>query len=214
MDARRKAILGLAQHYHYDAEHANQVECLAGSLFIDLQQLHGLDDEDRKFLEYAAILHDIGSYLGARGHHRNTLQLIMMEPLMEFSREEKTFLANIARYHRKSHPNLNHTAFALLSEENQKKVWHLAPILRIADALDRSHKAPVNELQCELADDALILHIGASGDMMQEEASLNRRGDLFREVYGREVRLNLRPVRIMNAEPPDLTASEETEHPG
>src|ERR1041385_8934213 len=102
MNAKLNAILELARRYDYDAGHSHQVECLAGTLFMELEPLHRLSREDRKLLEYAAILHDIGYYVSSRGHHRHSLNVVVMEPLLEFSRDEKTIIANLVRYHRKT----------------------------------------------------------------------------------------------------------------
>lgn len=194
MNAKLNAILELARRYNYDAGHAHQVECLAGTLFMETEPLHQLGREDRKLLEYAAILHDIGYYVSARGHHRHTLQMIMMEPLPEFSREEKTVIANIARYHRKALPTIEHTAFGILSDEDKRRVSLLAPLLRIADALDRSHQGLVQELFCDLRDDALVIYAGSNIEMPVETAALDRRADMFRQVYRRDAQLRvLRP---------------------
>ena len=66
---------------------------------MELEPLHQLGREDRKLLEFAAILHDIGYYVSSRSHHRHTLNMIMMEPLLGFSREERNVIANIARHY-------------------------------------------------------------------------------------------------------------------
>lgn len=196
MNSKLDTILELARRYDYDAVHAAHVECLVGTLFMELEALHRLSRENRKLLEYAAILHDIGSYISDRGHHRHTLQMIMMEPLTAFSRDEKTVIANVARYHRKALPSLEHTAYGILSDADKRRVNLLAPLLRIADALDHSRRSHVKELSCEVTEDAVILHAGAEGDLAEERASVERRSDMFGAVYGREIRLNVFPPRL------------------
>ena len=194
MNQRLAAIMELARRYDYDPGHAHQVECLAGTLFMETESLHHLGREDRKLLEYAAILHDIGYYVSAKGHHRHALQMIMMEPLADFSPEEKNVIANIARYHRKALPTLDHTAFGILSDEDKQRVLYLAPLLRLADSLDRSHQGMVKELFCELRDDALIIYVGADNEMPVETAAMERKADLFRQIYKRDAALRvLRP---------------------
>jgi len=194
MNAKLSAILEIARRYDYDAGHAHQVECLAGTLFMELEPLHQLGREERKLLEYAAIVHDIGYYVSARGHHRHALQMIMMEPLPEFSREEKTVVANLARYHRKTLPTIDHTAYGILSETDRQKVNLLAPILRLADALDRSHQGQVQELFCDIRDDAVTIFVGADQEMPVESRAIENKADMFRQVYRRDVILRvLRP---------------------
>jgi exopolyphosphatase/guanosine-5'-triphosphate,3'-diphosphate pyrophosphatase len=199
MNAKLDAILELARRYDYDADHAHQVECLAGTLFMELESLHNLGREDRKLLEYAAILHDIGYYVTARGHHRHALQMIMMEPLPEFSREEKTVIANLARYHRKTLPTVEHTAYGILSDEDKQRVNLMAPLLRLADALDRSHQGLVKELFCDIRDDAAIIYVGSEMDLPVESAALARKADMFREVYRRDAQLRVLRPRLPNA---------------
>lgn len=194
MNAKLNAVLELARRYNYDAGHAHQVECLAGTLFMELEPLHGLAREDRKLLEYAAILHDIGYYVSSRSHHRHALQMIMMEPMPELSREEKTVIANLARYHRKTLPTIEHTAYGILSDEDKERVNKLAPLLRLADALDRSHQGLVQELFCEIRDDAVVIFVGAETELPIERQALERKADMFRQVYRRDVQLQvLRP---------------------
>jgi exopolyphosphatase/guanosine-5'-triphosphate,3'-diphosphate pyrophosphatase len=200
MNAKLSAILEIARRYDYDAGHSHQVECLAGTLFMELEPLHQLGREDRKLLEYAAILHDIGYYVSARGHHRHALQMIMMEPLPEFSREEKTVIANLARYHRKTLPTIEHTAYGILSEANRQRVNMLAPLLRLADALDRSHQGLVQELFCDVRDDAVTIYVGADQEMPVEGKAIDNKADMFRTVYRRDVSLRVLRPRLPRAD--------------
>lgn len=196
MNPKLDAILELARRYNYDPAHAHQVECLAGTLFVELQALHQLETSDRKLLEYAAILHDIGYYVSGKGHHRHALQMIMMEPLSAFTREEKTLIANLARYHRKALPSIEHTAFGILSDADKQRVGLLAPLLRVADALDHGHGGRVLELFCDLTDDSVILYVGAHGDLPDEAQALERRADMFRHVYRRDLQLRVLSPRL------------------
>jgi exopolyphosphatase/guanosine-5'-triphosphate,3'-diphosphate pyrophosphatase len=201
MNAKLNAILELARTYQYDAGHAHQVECLAGTLFVELEPLHHLGREDRKLLEYAAILHDIGYYVASRSHHRHALQMIMLEPMADLSREEKTVIANVARYHRKAPPRPDHTAFGILSDEDKQRVSYLSPILRIADALDRSHKGLVKELSCELREDAVVILVGSDDDLPEERAAVERKADMFRQVYRQDIQLQILRPRLPTSAP-------------
>ena len=196
MNAKRNAVIELASRYEYDVNHAHQVECLAGTLFMELEALHKLDREDRRLLEYAAILHDIGYYVSSQGHHRHTLQMIMLEPLPDFTREEKLVVANLARYHRKALPSLEHTAFGILSEADKKRVGLLAPLLRLADALDRSHQQLVKELFCDVRETGVTICVGSETEMAVEIAAIERKGDMFRQIYRKDVQLSVLQPRL------------------
>src|SRR5437660_3863852 len=165
---RLDAILDLARRYNYDAAHSHQVECLAGTIFMELAEYHKLERGDRKLLEYAAILHDIGYFVAPAGHHRHALMMILTEPLIPFSRDEVKIIANVARYHRKAAPSPDHTVYGTLSEADRQRVNVLAAILRVADALDRSHKELVRELTCEVTEDSVIFHVLADQELPVE----------------------------------------------
>jgi exopolyphosphatase/guanosine-5'-triphosphate,3'-diphosphate pyrophosphatase len=202
MNAKRDAILEIARRYEYDPEHAHQVECLAGTLFMELEPLHRLGREDRKLLEYAAVLHDIGYSVTSRGHHRHGLQIILLEPMPQFSREEKLLIGNLVRYHRKALPVLDHTAFGILSDQDKQRVGLLAPLLRIADALDRSRKKAIQELMCEIHEHHIALFVGSEQELPLEMIALSRKADMFRHVYRRDVELHvLRPQLTGDANP-------------
>ena len=53
-DVRRRSVIELAERCHYAPEHAQQIARLALSLFDQTRAVHGLDDREREWLEYAA----------------------------------------------------------------------------------------------------------------------------------------------------------------
>lgn len=197
---RLEAVLALAREFNYDAEHSHQVECLAGTLFIELADYHQLERSDRKLLEYAAILHDIGYHVSSAGHHKHSMMLILTEPLPPFARNEVRIIANVARYHRKGLPTIEHTLYGALSEQDRRRVDFMAGMLRVADALDRSHKSLVRELTCSITEDEVILQIVAEHDLPVEAAAVARRCDLFRQVFRKTPRLDVQLPKLTGPE--------------
>lgn len=202
---RLEAIMELAQRYEYDAAHSHQVECLAGTLFMELADYHKLERGDRKLLEYAAILHDIGYYVAPKSHHRHAMMMILTEPLIGFTRDEVKIIANVARYHRKALPNPEHTVYGTLNENDRRRVAYMAAMLRVADALDKSRKELVRELTCEVTEDAVILHVVADQELPAEAAALERRSDLFTALFKKTPRLEVQMPRL--AAPQDVFAT-------
>jgi exopolyphosphatase/guanosine-5'-triphosphate,3'-diphosphate pyrophosphatase len=158
---------------------------------MELEPLHKLTRSERKLLEYAAILHDIGYFLTSRRHHKHALQMIMTEPLLEFTRSEKLIIANTARYHRRAWPTVDHMSYGILSDQERHRVDLLSPLLRLADGLDSSHSSVVQELTCQIYDDSVILYIEAQADhdTTAEIQSALTRSELFRSVYKRGVKI-------------------------
>lgn len=146
-DIRYKSVIHLAENFKYEKSHAHHVAQLALSIFDQTKELHGLGDSGREYLEAAAILHEIGNFISHSQHHRHGYYLIRNSELLGFTENEKEIIANLARYHRKSHPkSKQHPEFARLSGDEKETVRKLASILRIADGLDRTHSSAVSSV--------------------------------------------------------------------
>ena len=100
----------------------------------------------RTLLSAAALLHDVGYHIAHDSHHKHSLYLIKNSELTGFSEAERDVIANIARYHRGSLPKERHLEFAALNLTDRDTVFKLGAIVRIADALDRSHESHISDL--------------------------------------------------------------------
>jgi exopolyphosphatase/guanosine-5'-triphosphate,3'-diphosphate pyrophosphatase len=144
---RYNSLVHLGEMYQYEKTHAHHVTSLSLSLFDQTKKLHGFGEREREYLQAAAILHEIGGYVSHSFHHRHSYYLIRNADLMGFTENEKEIIANVARYHRKSHPKAKHETFSLLSTDDKRVVTRLAAILRIADGFDRSHASFVKKVK-------------------------------------------------------------------
>jgi len=147
-DLRLQSVLDLATRCDYPADHSLRVAQLAEQIFQQTTHLHGLSEREGRLLHYAGILHDIGYYIGYSKHHKHAYYLVMNCDLRGFTPEERNIIANLVRYHRRATPKNGHAPFAALTSVAQKQVKRLSAILRIADALDRSHFSLVQEVRC------------------------------------------------------------------
>ena len=101
-------------------------------------------------------------------------------------------LALVARYHRKSAPSPRHQRYLNLESFRREHLRWLAGILRVADAMDRSHSQ-------KLLFDKLTLRPGvclifARGEGVEEaNFGLERKADLFQQVSGRQPLLKTDP---------------------
>ncbi len=192
-NVRYKSVLQLAEHCNYDKKHSDKVTYLASKIFNFIKENfeeYNLSDADREYLVAAGILHDIGHSISHSQHHRHSYYLIKNSELLGFNNEEIEIIANIARYHRKSHPKLKHDNFAKLSSINKDRVRKLSSILRIADGLDRSHRALIDDIKIERKNNTLNFYlISKSKELSLEIWGANMRKDLFEETYN--LKLNI-----------------------
>jgi len=138
-------------------------------------------------LHAAAMLHDIGLFIGYRKHHKHSYYLIKSSGPRSFDPIDLDLVANIARYHRKAHPTPKHLPFSQLSPAQQDVVRKLSAILRLADALDYGRQCKVQNIQCQRTRPKLLsVRIEGSGDMTDELRSAIDKTSLMNEVYGVE----------------------------
>lgn len=190
-DVRRRSVVSLAERCQYHEKHARNVAELALALFDGTRRKHGLGDGERALLEYAALLHDIGHHISYVGHHKHTYYLIKNGDLRGFSPEEVEVLANVARYHRRGHPRRRHDGFATLPRGSRRTVEVLAGHLRLADALDRSHRQIVHGLKVSGRGNALRVHCEVAGDPSLELWAVPRRAELLESTLGVTVRVDV-----------------------
>jgi exopolyphosphatase/guanosine-5'-triphosphate,3'-diphosphate pyrophosphatase len=188
----RTAVEGaaaLGRRYLFDEAHGMHVARLAGSLFDQLRELHGLDAGDRRVLLAAAVLHDVGAYVSRKRHHKHSLYLISQSELPGFAPGEMWLVANVARYHRKGEPTTDHDSFERLDAGERARVTRLSALLRVADALDREHLQAVRALHARVREGELVLEVEAEGDLLLERWALRQKAGLFTSTFGLEVRL-------------------------
>jgi exopolyphosphatase/guanosine-5'-triphosphate,3'-diphosphate pyrophosphatase len=181
--------LALGRRYNFDEGHARHVTRLALSLFDQLQDLHELDEADRRILLGAAVLHDVGQFVSYRRHHKHSLYIVYHSELPSFSRAEISLVALVARYHRRAEPKPEHFLFVDLAEVDRGRVRKLAAILRVADALDREHLQRVQTVTAVREGGSLVLEVEGRGDLLLEHWALRKKARMFESVFGVSARL-------------------------
>jgi exopolyphosphatase/guanosine-5'-triphosphate,3'-diphosphate pyrophosphatase len=104
-----------------------------------------------------------------------------------FTERERMGIANLSRYHRKSMPQPTHPEFQILDTEMRNAVVLLAPLLRIAVALDQSQEQKVERVEIAIQDRAVELRLVSDRDTDIEQWHASRAADVFREVYGKQL---------------------------
>lgn len=184
---RQESIKQLAESCEYDLNHCYHVTKLSLQIFNQLQEVHQLGSADLIYLESASILHDIGYHISHSKHHLHANYIIRFSELLGFNETEILVIANIARYHRKSHPKKTHQEFAILTEQKQLVVKKLSAILRVADALDRSHSSKVTNIVVENNEKQVTLKLTTVAEPDIELWSLGGRKLLFEEVFNKKL---------------------------
>lgn len=141
----------------------------------------------RGLLEASAYLHDTGHFISSTRHHHHSQYLVASSDLPGFDRDQRLFVANLCRYHRKSTPKPSHENFRALDSEQQDSLLRTIPLLRIADNLDRSHRQAVESVKADIRPDEIVLTLRSQGDAALEQWAAAQHGDVFLQVYGKRL---------------------------
>ena len=177
----------IADKYDDHRKHAQATTRFALLLFDKLMKLHGLEARERLLLELAGVMHDIGKYINPIGHYFYSYRLIISSDIMGLSERERTMVANVAYYHSSRTPQEADVNFQTLREEDKVVVAKLAAIIRVADALDRSHRQKVTDLTVRVQEDSITVLAAADEDITLELWTFAQKAVYFAEVFGRTI---------------------------
>jgi exopolyphosphatase/guanosine-5'-triphosphate,3'-diphosphate pyrophosphatase len=190
-DVRRRSVVELAERCRYLPAHARQVARLSLALFDGLADRHGLGAREREWLEYGALLHDIGTHVSYEAHHKHAYYLIRHGGLRGFEPDEVRVIGLVARYHRQATPKRSHEGFGSLGKPRRRAVRLLGAIVRLAEGLDRSHAQLVRDLRIERGKRRATITLSAVDDAELELWAARRHAGPLADALRTEIRLVL-----------------------
>jgi exopolyphosphatase / guanosine-5'-triphosphate,3'-diphosphate pyrophosphatase len=190
-DIRRRSTIELAERCNYLADHAAQVARLSLAVFDQTRSVHGRTDRDREWLEYAALMHDIGVHISYPRHHKHSYYLIKNGDLRGFDPQEIEVMALLALYHRRGTPKKSQAEYADLPADIRRSVRLLSAILRLAESLDRSHAQVISGLDLRDRGEDFLLQLRTAGDAELEVWAANRHLAPIEALVGKPIRLEV-----------------------
>jgi exopolyphosphatase/guanosine-5'-triphosphate,3'-diphosphate pyrophosphatase len=186
-EGRARAAAAVGRRLRFDEKHARQVTHLALQLYDQLAGVHGLPPSARSLLEAAALLHDVGHTVSPSRHHKHSFYLVQNADIAGFSDQERHTVALVARYHRRSPPERGRPDLEELTAAELRQVRRMVAILRVADALDRSHHQPVRDVRASLVGGRVRVVARARGPIDLELWDVEREAAWFRRALGRRL---------------------------
>ena len=183
----------LAKRYKCNSSHNQALEDYALRIFDATGKYHGMGKKERLLLQISVLLHACGKFISMKNSNECAYNIIMSTEIIGLSHLEREIVANVVRYnirdfeYDKVHLELG--AFQSgLTDGDVKKVTvligKLTSILRLANAMDRSHKQKLAGCRITLKDRKLMITTGYEGDITLERVSFEQKADFFEEIYG------------------------------
>jgi len=181
------ASRNLAKRYKGNTGHTELLEEGALAIYDAMKKYHGLGKRERLLLQIATILHDCGKYISMTQPGECAYNIIMATEIIGLSHNEREIVANVVRYNTREFDYKSGTD-KKMSNSMYLTVAKLTAILRIANAMDRSHKQKLKKLKVYLKQEELMIQVANLEDISLELALFSQKADFFEEVYG------IRPV--------------------
>ncbi|GAA3639829.1 HD domain-containing protein [Lactobacillus hamsteri] len=184
----------MADRYLVDQDHAEAVKKFALHIFDRLRNVHLLSEKARQLLALAATVDDVGSFVNQVYRYEQSAEILEANKLIGLSDRENEIVSEICRYQTTNDspetPDIGGHHYRHLDPQIQLEVAKLSAILRIATALDASHKQKIKKIVVSLKkDNQLIIRAKTNSDITLERWSFNKRTQLFEDVFGIKVSL-------------------------
>lgn len=183
----RSSVLEFARSCHYDEAHSRHVANLSLAIFDRVAAEAAMKKGERRMLEAAALLHDIGYFISYNSHHKHSYHFIRHADLFGLTPRERELIAQIARYHRKALPKKKHAEYSQLHEKDRLTVSRLGGILRLADGLDRRRSGLVEVVDLVRNGNVYTFKLLGTEDISVEIFGGTAKRDLFEKAFGGSV---------------------------
>ncbi len=143
-----------------EPKHSKHVTELALQLYDGLarDEIFRASEKQRRILQTAALLHEVGRSKAKGAHHKRSERLIrrLAAPL-GWTTVELRAAGAVARYHRGALPRPEHKCLRQLPASLRPSVVRLAGVLRLANAFDSSHDGKVRRVQVERSNGCVVV---------------------------------------------------------
>lgn len=187
------AARNLAERYQGYSSHTEAVLNLAATIFDSMKKVHGMSEREYLLLQVAAILHDCGRYISLVNQAECSYQIIMASEIIGMTHLEREIVASTVKYNSQQLPPYNEM-IDKLDQGSYMVVAKLAAILKIANAMDRSHKQKFRNVKAVLKDKELVITVESTENIVLEKGLFSTYADSFEKIFS--VKPTIREKRI------------------
>lgn len=184
----------LSIRYEGFSPHIDALTSMSSLVFDAMKKVHGMGKRERLLLQTAAILHDCGKYVSLAHGPECAYHIIMESEIIGLSHLEREIVACAVLYN--TYPLEDYEELTdKLDHGSYMTVAKLAAILRVANAMDRSHKQKFKNVKAAVKDKQLIMTIETDDDIILEKGLFTVKAELFERVFG--IKPEIREKRIL-----------------
>ena len=162
-------------------------------MFDGWMELHKLRKSNRRLLETAALLHDIGITINFYSHARHSAYMIQNAKLFGLTHKEQIITSAVAGWHNGVSKNYFKSRFykEMLTENNWKLINKLALMLALAESLDYSEMRMIHSLTATFNKKNAVLSIRAEHIPTIEMHQIKAHLPWFKKTFGLELKVEV-----------------------
>ncbi len=175
----------IAKRYAVNKAHVDNMDLTATTLFDAAKKIHGRGPRERLLLRLAVMLHGVGKYISCNSVPDSNYNIILANEIIGLSHAEREMVALITRYNTLEFPGWEELREqSTISRKQYLVVAELTAILRIANALDRSHKQKVQSIRVVWKEQQLTINLKVNLDYTLEMGMIGDKLEFFSDVFG------------------------------
>ena len=174
----------IAKRYRCHISHVQMVEQYVLKLFDSMKRYHGLGSRERWLLQIATILHDCGKFISMKQAGQSAYHMIMATEIIGLSHQEREIIANVVRYNGDEFDYNQMRLEDSPSDRSTILIAKLTAMLRLANAMDRSHAQKMADCRIRVKDGQLLIGTSYEGDLTLESNAMSHQSDFFEEIFG------------------------------
>lgn len=179
----------ISKRYKCSQAHIRNLEELALQVFDRMKKIHGMGKRERLLLQIALILHNCGKFISLEDVSECAYNIIMATEIIGLSDIEREMIAYIVKFNTSPFIYYDELPVRTAIGRNQyMSVAKLTAILRIVNALDRTHRQKCKDAVITLKEHELKIAVTSSEDLSLETGSFKEKSEFFEEVF------NVHPV--------------------
>lgn len=176
------AAHNLSMHFNSYSPHIDALTKLSNNIFDTMKKIHGMGSREKLLLEVAVILHDCGKYVSLANSPKCAYEIIMASEIIGLTHKEREIIALAVLYN--TLPLQNYEELSdQIDQESYITVAKLSAILRVANALDQSHKQKFKDIKIELKGRNLVITVYTLDDISLEQALFEAKTSYFENVF-------------------------------
>lgn len=173
----------LSIRYEGFSPHINALTSMSSLVFDAMKKVHGMGKRERLLLQTAAILHDCGKYVSLAHGPECAYHIIMESEIIGLSHLEREIVACAVLYN--TYPLEDYEELAdKLDHDSYMTVAKLSAILRVSNAMDRSHKQKFKNVKAAVRGKELVITIETVDNIILEKGLFSVKAEFFERVFG------------------------------